>query len=399
MCSRIVEAPEDRFGDLKALLELCEDVDAQVARLAMLSLVQVFKNICPGYKIRQLSEAELDVKVSKDVKRIRNFEMGLLASYQSFLKHLLAKSKAPYPKDSGAKDRARVAVDATRRVAAQCMCQLVQSLPHFNYRVDLLTSVVQLILSRDLRVRSMCTAAVREVLARDTEMDVAVDAVQLVGDLLRTSLKPLAKILDKLNSGERAASLHLLTSALYRGSSVPPGRCVAAGESGKGMEHRARKLLQRPIPPECVSCLEVLSFTELTPGGDNRPDGKSKKGKKRDKKDKELDRDMAEGEAAITDDERRRSVAHHATRASFDHTADMPLHGPILRIAVVSRGRSSMCSRSISVCSRAAWLRHPSRRRWKPCWAHSSRTPTGPRRAAAQRSPSGSSLLSSCRRG
>lgn len=39
---------------------------------------------CPdcSYRIRKLSEEELAVKVSKDVKRLRNFEEGLLSNYQ-----------------------------------------------------------------------------------------------------------------------------------------------------------------------------------------------------------------------------------------------------------------------------------------------------------------------------
>ena len=55
---------------------------AQVARLAMLSLAAVFKDILPGYKIRAPTEKELAMAVSKDVRKLRDHESGLLRAYQ-----------------------------------------------------------------------------------------------------------------------------------------------------------------------------------------------------------------------------------------------------------------------------------------------------------------------------
>jgi hypothetical protein len=40
------------------------------------------------YRIRALSADEMEEKVSKDVKRLRRFEQGLLAAYQAYLDHL-----------------------------------------------------------------------------------------------------------------------------------------------------------------------------------------------------------------------------------------------------------------------------------------------------------------------
>lgn len=57
--------------------------DVQVARLAMLSLAAVFKDILPGYKIRPPTEKELAMVVSKDVKKLRDHESGLLRAYQA----------------------------------------------------------------------------------------------------------------------------------------------------------------------------------------------------------------------------------------------------------------------------------------------------------------------------
>lgn len=54
----------------------------QVARLAMLSLLAVFKDILPGYRIRLPTEKELEVPVSKEVKQTRDYESMQVRLYQ-----------------------------------------------------------------------------------------------------------------------------------------------------------------------------------------------------------------------------------------------------------------------------------------------------------------------------
>ena len=54
----------------------------QIVRLSMLSLLAVFKDVLPGYRIRLPTEKELAMPVSKDVKRTRDYEATLLRLYQ-----------------------------------------------------------------------------------------------------------------------------------------------------------------------------------------------------------------------------------------------------------------------------------------------------------------------------
>ena len=57
----------------------------QVAKWGMLSLVAVFRDILPGYRIRPPTEKELTMPVSKEVKKTRDYEATLLRSYQACL--------------------------------------------------------------------------------------------------------------------------------------------------------------------------------------------------------------------------------------------------------------------------------------------------------------------------
>ena len=98
-CTAVLADPEAKIGLLGELLDLAdsrasptaEGIRAEAAALAQLSLVAVFKDIVPAYRIRPPTDEELAVKVSKEVAQLRKYEQALLQCYQSFLKLLLAE--------------------------------------------------------------------------------------------------------------------------------------------------------------------------------------------------------------------------------------------------------------------------------------------------------------------
>lgn len=54
----------------------------------MLSLSSVFKDILPGYRIRDLTDMEEEVKVTKAVQKLRDYERTLVKAFQSYVKLL-----------------------------------------------------------------------------------------------------------------------------------------------------------------------------------------------------------------------------------------------------------------------------------------------------------------------
>jgi hypothetical protein len=72
------------------------NVAAAVSKLAIVSLVMVFKDIIPGYRIRPLDAEEKSASVSSEVKHVRAFEQCLLGNYQSFLQHLHKRIRGIY---------------------------------------------------------------------------------------------------------------------------------------------------------------------------------------------------------------------------------------------------------------------------------------------------------------
>ena len=67
--------------------------DPIIRKLAILSQLAVFKDIIPGYRIRELSEKEVAEKVSQVVAHLREWEQGLVRVYQNYLQCLEGEVK------------------------------------------------------------------------------------------------------------------------------------------------------------------------------------------------------------------------------------------------------------------------------------------------------------------
>jgi len=199
LCEAMLEHPETglltRSGNgggggkgsrMAALLSLLEDDDVKVQALAMASLLAVFRDLAPAYRIRLPTEKELQVKASKEVKQTREYERTFLSSYQAYLKHLEKASKKQTIA-SGKKTAAQGnlstpnnVIDVSSSVAAKCLCELLTALAHFNFTTNVLTAVIRLGLGPDAATRVMAGQAVRRLLERDQQGDVSLTATKLV---------------------------------------------------------------------------------------------------------------------------------------------------------------------------------------------------------------------------
>jgi nucleolar complex protein 3 len=106
------------------------------------------------------------------------------AAYQSFLQLLLsAAGSADGAADPPAKKGSTGALD--KRTALRCMCGLLQALPQFNYRSDLLRALVPRLASSDPVEAAMVNEAVTAVLADDKNGESTLETVQLIADLVK----------------------------------------------------------------------------------------------------------------------------------------------------------------------------------------------------------------------
>ncbi|KAL6841370.1 hypothetical protein ACP4OV_028888 [Aristida adscensionis] len=164
----MLEDPESNIRSLNDMLSICNAKDQKIVKLGLMSLLAVFKDIIPSYRIRQLTEKELTVEVSKEVKKTRYYEYTLIRCYKAYLQKLISLEKQPhfYP------------------VAVRCMCALLDTAPHFNFRENLLASIVKNLSSSDDVVRKMCCETIQSLFINEGKHrgEATIEAVRLIAD-------------------------------------------------------------------------------------------------------------------------------------------------------------------------------------------------------------------------
>ena len=254
--------PENQLRkQLPILLQLIGDIDATVAKYSMLSVLAIMKDLVPAYRIRPMHEREQeDVVLSKEVKKLWDYEVSLLKSYQSYLKLLLKAFKDQKSSKSS---------QSLSRAAAKCMSSMIISAPHFNYSSDILQVIVPGTANKDENIRKPCCDAISELVRSALQSadsgHAAVEATQLLADLVKRR------------------------------------KCVG-------------------LTPQVVGCLLDFTFPDIVSGEDlenAKKDRKKKKKKNRKKGKDEVDRAFKEAQAVV-DKETRRNQQSAVLEALFE---------------------------------------------------------------------------------
>ena len=164
ICSEIVEDPQKNLEKIKAVLNKVNHENARVRSVACISLVSVFVDILPSYRIRPLTESEQQEKVSKDVKMLRNYEQSLLSKYHSFLKSLDGASGI---------------------VPIQALCSLLLKLTHFNFRKNIMMQVGKGCFSPDPAIAEKCQSCLSELFIADESGEPSLEAALILSQLVK----------------------------------------------------------------------------------------------------------------------------------------------------------------------------------------------------------------------
>jgi hypothetical protein len=142
------DSEEDKDYRITDVFAFLQDPNPQIQEIAMLSCFLIFKDICPGYKIRKQDSSDTSVQHKKDTKRLRDFDLSILSNYNFFLKFLqkkvtdglgsIKRTEPMVDPDSG-----NILTSWQLGVSAlRLQCELLKSLSHFNYRSNLLKSII-----------------------------------------------------------------------------------------------------------------------------------------------------------------------------------------------------------------------------------------------------------------
>lgn len=178
LATAVNENPEDNVGAFRALGKLGATPIVAVKMLTLMTQMTVYKDVIPGYRIRNLGDDAGKEKLSKEVRQLRSYEQSLIGGYQSYLKELAKCARDRRTASPGGPTLASVAVT--------CACTLLTSVPHFNFREDLIRILVgKLSMARLDDDGAKCIEALETLFRDDDEGRPSMEATAMLSKMMK----------------------------------------------------------------------------------------------------------------------------------------------------------------------------------------------------------------------
>ncbi|KAG8135421.1 putative Nucleolar complex protein [Naja naja] len=191
LASAILSDPENTIKKLKELRAMLMEQDPNVAvivrKLVMISLMELFKDVTPSYKIRPLTEREKNTKVKKETQKLREFEEGLVSQYKFYLENLEQCIKDW--KQRKLKKSNVISVKAYKglaEIAVKCLCELLVALPHFNFHNNIIALVVPLMNDDSKKISELCCDAIKGLFKQDKLGVASLGVVKVISGLVKS---------------------------------------------------------------------------------------------------------------------------------------------------------------------------------------------------------------------
>ncbi|XP_055470125.1 nucleolar complex protein 3 homolog [Psammomys obesus] len=190
LASAVLSDPESNIKKLKELrsmlMEQDPDVAVTVRKLVIISLMELFKDITPSYKIRPLTEAEKSTKIRKETQKLREFEEGLVSQYKFYLENLEQMVKDW--KQRKLKKSNVVSLKAYKglaEVAVKSLCELLVALPHFNFHNNIIVLIVPLMNDGSKSISEMCCEAVKKLFKQDKLGQASLGVIKVISGFVK----------------------------------------------------------------------------------------------------------------------------------------------------------------------------------------------------------------------
>lgn len=188
-CASILENPEIKVKHLAMLLELTTETSTSgkvnmfvIRKLAMISLVEVFKDIVPEYRLGIINTDSQ--KLKKTTLARVSYENELLLQYKKFLVHCECFTKALQLKRGG-NDVAAEEKYMIGEVAVQCLCDLLIAHPYFNFGANIGQTLVTHLNNDAENIRKRVHACFTTIFKTDSRYDISTHVVRHINQLVK----------------------------------------------------------------------------------------------------------------------------------------------------------------------------------------------------------------------
>ncbi|KAI8055872.1 CBF/Mak21 family-domain-containing protein [Syncephalis plumigaleata] len=174
----ILADPEAQISKLKVLREMSQDPNEKTRKLVYLTQMAVYKDIAPGYRIRELTEQEQAVKVSAELRKLRKYEETLVFYYRTYIDSLLREMKGGSDMDTSP--------GSMSYIVTKCICSLLSHLSHFNFRSELIKAIMQRLGARRWsEVSIMAQEVVITLFKEDASGEISLEIVKEITHMVK----------------------------------------------------------------------------------------------------------------------------------------------------------------------------------------------------------------------
>lgn len=184
--SNILENPDERMEHISAVLKLYSTLTPDIFitgfKLVSASLVELFKDLAPGFEIKATSKP--GERLKKVTREIYGNEARLLKYYQMFLKKL-EETLAPLKE---LKRKPKNLQESTKRVAIfalKCLSDLLVAMPHFNFAKNIVHALIPFTAHKMDDVRFLICSAFKKLFKDDKKGEISLHAVRQVNHLIK----------------------------------------------------------------------------------------------------------------------------------------------------------------------------------------------------------------------
>ncbi|KYN01272.1 Nucleolar complex protein 3 like protein [Cyphomyrmex costatus] len=189
LASSILENPELKSENFNILLKMMDkqtsEVYITIRKLAMVSLLEVFKDLLPSYSIHEISQKE--VKLKKDTLALQKYEVTLLKNYKSYLQRLekMIKILRTHTK-SGNIQSVNEQEMQLGETAVSCLCELLTVHPYFNFSINIANYILPLLDNKRSSVREKVAQCISQIFKEDKRGQLSLTIVRKLNQYIKS---------------------------------------------------------------------------------------------------------------------------------------------------------------------------------------------------------------------
>ncbi|XP_058833454.1 nucleolar complex protein 3 homolog [Topomyia yanbarensis] len=188
-CASIVENPELKINNLALLLDQITETNLNgkanmfvIRKLAIISLVEVFKDIVPEYRLGIVDSSSQ--KIKKTTMARINYEKELLQQYKKFLVQCEQFTQILH-RANGKRDQSSAEKLQIAEIAVQCICDLLVAHPYFNFSMNKAQMLVPLLNNDREDIRKKVYTCFVAIFKVDNRFDISIHIVRHINQLVK----------------------------------------------------------------------------------------------------------------------------------------------------------------------------------------------------------------------